>query len=116
METVLSGRQVVVKDPAAGARVLPLMISAVELIPESDFLRNGKAQCRVTDFDITTPRGEAKGTVDGVVLPVGLQFLNIDRRRDGISPHRARVHGLNDRVIQEPQPAGGRPGSSRLKC
>src|SRR5262249_58806843 len=78
VESVLARRQIAVEGLPASARILPLLISALELVPEAHFLRAGEAQRGVADLDVVTSRGKANKPANGVVFPVGSHFLYVD--------------------------------------
>src|SRR4029077_6919657 len=93
-----------------------LVIAPVQPVAEPDFLRGGKAQGGVADFDVTTPWREANEPINRVVLPVGTDALHVDRRRDTILPQPAGVDHLDDPAPGEPQASIRRLRDARLQA
>ena len=115
METVPAGVKVVVEGLASAPRVLPFLIAAVELVVELDFLRDGKAQSRVADFDIAAVRREPYESAERIVFPISMHLLDIYRRGNDVLPQTAGVDRLQNRIICEPQTSVGGFRNSRLK-
>jgi hypothetical protein len=91
------------------------LITSFELVPESDFLRDGKAQRGVADFDVATTGGKVNNAARGVVLSVGTQFLHVHRWRDRIRAKAAGSIICTHHAIDKPETPIRRLGDGRLK-